>query len=449
MKKKNFKRQSSLAHLSGVKLWQRAKQIIPGGGQLLSKRSEIFLPGQWPAYYEHARGIDIWDLDGRRYRDFSIMGVGACILGYADPDVNKAVKRAIDRGSMSTLNSPEEVELAELLCELHPWADMVRYARTGGESMAIAVRIGRAFTGKDRVAICGYHGWSDWYLATNLARPDGLEGHLLSGLEPRGVPRSLSGTALPFTYNKIEELEALAARYSDIGVIVVEPLRHQEPENNFLAAAKSIAARIGAVLVFDEITIGWRMAFGGVHLVYGVKPDIAVFGKAMANGFAMGAIIGKKDVMQAAQQTFISSTFWTERLGPTAALATIKKLRRRRVPRHLKQIGTAIGDGWKRLAKKHDLKLSVLGPEPLVTFNLDYGADAQALRTLFTQEMLRRGFLAGASVYVCLAHTPALVRTYLRAVDEVFAILAAAVAGGDVLKRLAGPVAYRGFQRLN
>lgn len=432
---------------SGVRLWEHAKQIIPGGNQLLSKRPDRFLPDQWPTYYKRARGITIWDLDGRQYQDFCIMGVGACILGYADPTVNAAVKRAVNQGSMSTLNAPEEIELAELLCALHPWAGMVRYARTGGESMAIAVRIGRAFSGKDRVAICGYHGWSDWYLATNLARPDGLSGHLLSGLEPRGVPSVLSGTTLPFAYNKLAELEQLVAQYPDIGVIVVEPLRHQEPENNFLAEVKKIAERVGAVLIFDEITIGWRTIVGGVHLRYGVEPDIAVFGKAMANGFAMGAIIGRTEVMQAAQQTFISSTFWTERIGPVAALATVKKLRRLKAPQHIKKIGILIGDGWRHLAIKHDLKLKVLGPPALVTFEFEY-ENGKAVQTLFTQEMLSRGYLASASVYVSCAHTVPAVRRYLRAVDEVFGILKKAVAESSVLEQLRGPVAYSGFKRL-
>src|SRR3989344_5517635 len=192
----------------GQRLWKRAKTLIPGGNQLLSKRSEMFLPEQWPAYYSKAKGAYVWDLDERRYLDMSIMGIGACMLGYSDPDVNRAVIDAVRRSAMCTLNAPEEVELAELLCKIHPWAHMVRYARSGGESMAIAERIARAYTGKDIIAFCGYHGWHDWYLATNLARKDGLKEHLLAGLLPAGVPQGLRGTILPFHYNKIGELEA-------------------------------------------------------------------------------------------------------------------------------------------------------------------------------------------------------------------------------------------------
>ena len=255
------------------------------------------------------------------------MGIGSCMLGYADKDVNAAVIDAVNRGSMSTLNAPQEVELAELLLKLHPWADMVRYARTGGESMAIAARIVRAYTRRETIAFCGYHGWADWYLATNLGTKDALADHLLAGLEPKGVPKGLAGTMLPFHYNKIEELEAIVAKNPNLAAIFMEPMHGEYPRDGFLEKVREIATRAGAVLVFDEITIGFRLAIGGSHLVLGIEPDLAIFGKGMSNGYAMTAIIGKRDVMQAAQDTFISSTFWTEAIGPTA-LATIVKMQK-------------------------------------------------------------------------------------------------------------------------
>ncbi|MDD3036177.1 MAG: aminotransferase class III-fold pyridoxal phosphate-dependent enzyme [Candidatus Saccharimonadaceae bacterium] len=427
---------------------EKAKKIIPGGNQLLSKRAEMFLPEQWPAYYKKAKGIKVWDLNGKVYKDFTIMGVGACILGYADPDVNKAVKAAIDNGSMSTLNSPEEVAFAELLVKLHPWANMVRYARGGGEAMTVAARIARAHSGKDKIAFCGYHGWQDWYLAANLASDKNLDGHLLSGLEPRGVPRGLIGTVLPFHYNNISELEKIAANNKDIGAIIVETVRDHEPKDDFLKKVRRIADRINAVLIFDEVTVGWRLAVGGSHLKYGVNPDIAVFAKAMGNGFPIAAIIGKRSVMDDAQKTFISSTFWTERIGSVAALATIKKLRAKNVPAHLAKIGQRIGQGWEKLALRHGLKISVAGPFCLVAFAFDYGAESQAIRTLFTQEMLRRGYLASSSVYVSLAHTAKLVDDYLKAVDQVFGIIKKAIDENKVREYLEGPVAHAGFKRL-
>lgn len=414
----------------------------------MSKRSEMFSPGLWPAYYSKAKGIEVWDLDGNKYLDFSTMAVGTCILGYADPDVNKAVKKAVDGGSVSTLNPPEEVELAELLCKLHPWAEMARYARTGGEAMTVAVRIARAASGKDKVAFCGYHGWHDWYLAANLAKDENLDGHLLAGLEPRGVPRGLQGTALPFTYNHIEELEKIVSENKDVGVIVLEPLRHQEPQKNFLQKVRQIADPKKVVLIFDEISIGWRVNGRGVHMDYGVYPDIAVFGKTISNGYPMAAIIGRKNIMDAAQKTFISSSYWTERIGPVAALATLKKIRNKNVPAYLKKIGKMIGDGWLKLAGKHNLRIKIEGPAAVITFSFDYGDDNQLLRTIFTQEMLKQGFLAGSSVYVSLAHKETQVKKYLEEVDKVFALLKRGAENEALKTMLKGPVAHGGFQRL-
>ena len=322
---------------SGLLLWNKAKKIIPGGSQLLSKRSEMFLPNQWPSYYAKAKGVEVWDLDGNKYLD-TYASVGACILGYADPEVNQAVIKAINNGSNSTLNCPEEVELAELLCQLHPWAKMVRYARTGGESMAVAIRIARAYSGKDIVAFCGYHGWQDWYLSANLASNKNLDGHLIKGLKPKGLPRCLKGTALPFHYNNVKELEKIVKK-NKVGVIVMEPIRNDWPEKNFLKKIRALADKAKAVLIFDEITIGWRLNIGGSHLKLGVTPDMAVFAKGLSNGFPMAAIIGKEKIMQAAQTSFISSSYWTERIGPAAALASIKKMQKLNVPKHLDKIG--------------------------------------------------------------------------------------------------------------
>ena len=432
----------------GIQLWNKAKKIIPGGTQLLTKRSEMFLPNQWPSYYKKAKGVDVWDLDGNKYIDMSLMGVGSCILGYADSNVNKAVKKVINAGSMCTLNSPEEVELAELLCKLHPWADQVRYARTGGEAMAVAVRIALAYSGKEKIAFCGYHGWQDWYISSNLANDKNLDGHLLFGLEPRGVPRVLKNTTIPFHYNKIEELEDIVAQNKDIGVIVVEPLRFQEPEHNFLGRVRKIANKTRTVLIFDEITSGWRFNIGGVHLKYGVNPDIAVFAKGISNGFPMAAIIGKKKVMEAAQTTFISSTYWTERIGPAAALATINKMIDKKVPTHLEKMGRLIIKGLKQSANRNGLDITIIGLPALLHISFNYDKDSQAVRTLFTQEMLKRGILASAGIYVAHSFKKEHVRRYLEKVDEVFALLKKVIEKNKIYDLLKGPVAHEGFKRL-
>ena len=430
----------------GTSLWKKAKKLIPGGSQLLSKRSEMFLPDQWPSYYEKAKGVEIWDLDGNHFYDMTIMGVGACILGYADEDVNTAVKNVIEKGSMATLNSPKDVELAELLLNIHPWAEAVRYARTGGEIMAVAVRIGRAYSKKDKIAFCGYHGWHDWYLASNLADNANLDGHLLPGLAPNGVPRGLIKTAIPFEYNKIEKLEAII-KENDIGVIVIEPIRHQEPENNFLQRAREIADETGAVLIFDEITSGWRLTLGGSHLLYNVNPDMMVTAKGISNGYPMAAVIGKAEIMDAAQTSFISSTYWTEAIGPAAAIATIRKMEKYNVPFHLDKIGALIGKKWRELAKKHDLNFSILPPNALVTFTIDY-ENALAIKTLYTQEMLKRGYLAATSVYVSYAHTEEIVNEYMKNVDEVFELIKNAIDNNNINTLLEGPISHSGFQRL-
>ena len=434
--------------MKGQDLYLRAKRLIPGGTQLLSKRPEQFLPDNWPAYYAKASGVRVTDLDGTTYVDMSIMGVGACVLGYADPDVDAAVKAAIDAGVQCTLNSPDEVALADLLCELHPWASMVRYGRSGGEAMAMAVRIARAYTGRDTVAFSGYHGWTDWYLAANLGPEDALDGQLMPGLEPAGVPRGLAGSALPFHYNRIDQLKAIVAEHGpELAAIVMEPQRGDAPEPGYLEEVREIATKTGAVLVFDEITTGFRATAGGIHLLLGVEPDIAVLAKAMSNGYAMAAVIGREDVMQAAQSTFISSTAWTERIGPAAALATIEKYRRLDVGEHIMRIGRRMIDGWNAAAKRTGLALEASGLPSLCHFTLAYD-DSQALNTLFTQTMLERGYLGWHQFKPSLAHTSEDVDAYLAECGDVFAVLRQAAEAGDAMDRLSGPCSRPGFYRL-
>jgi glutamate-1-semialdehyde 2,1-aminomutase len=439
----------SIRPRTGQDLYLRAKRRIPGGTQLLSKRPEIYLPDNWPAYYSRARGCTVWDLDDRPYIDFTSCGIGCCLLGYADPTVNAAVIDRVTQGSMCTLNSPDEVYLADLLCELHPWAEKVRYARAGGEAMAIAVRLARASTGRAKIALCGYHGWADWYLAANLGATLALDGHLLPGLDPAGVPASLRGTALPFRYNQIAELEAIvAAEKRDLAAIVIEPMRHELPRDGFLAKVRQLANDSGAVLIFDEITSGWRTHHGGIHLQLGVDPDIAVFAKAISNGFPMAAIIGRGAVMEAAQLTFVSSTYWTEGIGPAAALATLKKIRDVELVSHVTKIGVLAQEGWQRLADAHALTVKVGGLPALCSLAFEHGDLSRALMTLFTQEMLARGFLANGSFYPTWAHTPEAVGRYLEAVTEVFGWLRERLEHGEVCTALRGPVAHAGFARL-
>lgn len=430
------------------KLYIKAKKIIPGGTQLLSKRPELHLPGLWPAYYSKAEGCQIWDLDGNKYTDMSYMGIGACILGYADKDVDSAVVKAVKNGNMSTLNVPEEVELAECLIKLHPWANMVRYARSGGEAMSIAVRIARAASRKDIVLFCGYHGWHDWYLSANLASDEALDGHLLPGLSPLGVPRKLKDTAFPFQYNDTRGFLKLINKYKDkIGVVVLEPIRNSYPEKEFIRTIKNVTRDLKITLVCDEVSAGFRLNLGGAHLLFNLLPDIAVFAKGFSNGFPMAAIIGNRKTMKVAEDTFISSTYWTDRIGPTAALATIKKMQKYKVPEHLNIIGEKIKSGWKSLASKHNLSIEVSGINPLGHFTF-YHDNPLLLKTLFTQLMLERGFLATNAFYASYAHKQEHVNRYLEAADETFKIIAMAISGGHPQKYLKGEICHAGFRRL-
>jgi glutamate-1-semialdehyde 2,1-aminomutase len=432
---------------TGQKLWKRAKRVIPGGNMLLSKRAEMFLPERWPAYFSKARGCRVWDLDSREYIDMSIMGIGTNTLGYGHPEVDDAVRRVIDTGNMATFNCPEEVYLAERLVELHPWADMVRLARTGGEANAIAIRIARAASGRDKVAFCGYHGWHDWYLAANLGDEQTLDGHLLPGLEPKGVPRSLRGSVLPFNYNNFAELEALVQKH-DIGVIKMEVSRNMGPQEGFLEDVRQLATDRDIVLIFDECTSGFRQAFGGLHKYYGIEPDMAVFGKTLGNGYAISAVIGRREIMEAAQSTFISSTFWTERIGPAAALKTLEVMERERSWERITEAGRDIDRRWQALARKHDLSIQISGLPALIGFSFPV-PDMLKYKTLITQEMLKKGYLATTSVYVCTEHTPEVVDAYFEELDPIFALIAECESGRSVDDLLEGPVCHSGFKRLN
>jgi glutamate-1-semialdehyde 2,1-aminomutase len=432
---------------AGQKLWKRAKQVIPGGNMLLSKRAEMFLPDQWPTYFSKAKGCKVWDLDGKQYIDMSIMGIGTNTLGYGNAEVDDAVRKVVDAGNMSTFNCPEEVYLAERLVELHPWADMVRFSRSGGEANAIAIRIARAATGKDKVAICGYHGWHDWYLSANLGDDKHLDGHLLPGLEPNGVPRDLRGTVLPFNYNNYAQLETLVNQH-DIGVIKMEVVRNKGPEDNFLHKVRKLATDRGIVLIFDECTSGFRETFGGLHKKYGVEPDMAMFGKALGNGYAITAIIGKHSVMEAAQTTFISSTFWTERIGPAAALKTLEVMEKTKSWEKITETGLAIRKGWEDLALKYDIKIEHWGLPALAGFTI-VSKNTLLYKTLITQEMLKKGYLASNTAYACIEHTSEILEGFFYELDPVFKLIKECEEDRDIKTLLRGPVCDSGFKRLN
>lgn len=453
----------------GAALYRKAKTLIPGGTALLSKRPENHLPDQWPCYYQQlGPGPYCQDLSGNRYME---LAYGTCYspLGFHDPDVNAAVIAAVHKGVMGTLNVPEDVELAELLIEMHPWArgGMARFCRGGGEANSIAIRIARAHTGRDTVAFCGYHGWGDFYLAANISTSgdqcDAIAGHQLTGLSPAGVPGGLGGSMLAFHYNQIQELQAhFQAHPRGIAAVIMEPCRAASPQPGFLEAVRELCTAHGTVLIFDEVSAGFRETLGGRHLLYGVEPDVATFAKALSSGYAMGAVLGRGPVMEAAQTSFISSSYWTERIGPSAAVATLKKMKRVDAVAHNVKMGKKVKAGWLAAAAAEALEVSVGGIDPWPALSIAFkgeGVDdpekGRLLSSLFVQEMLRRGFIAGTCFALTYAHKDEHIELYLEAVREVFRVLkewlTAFERTGDyhtLRARLEGPIQYGGFERL-
>lgn len=435
---------------TGQKLYNHAKSIIPGGTQLLSKRPEMFLPEYWPVYYQRAKGCEVWDLDNVHYYDMSYMGIGANTLGYANDEVDAAAIDAIKCGGMCTLNAPEEVALADKLLGLHSWAGGVRYAKAGGEAMSQAVRIARAYTKKDIVLFCGYHGWHDWYLSANLTDADALNDQHLAGLEPLGVPKGLVGTCRPFHYNNTKEFLELISRYgNDVGAVVMEPIRNEYPDSGFMSTIIEHCHKNNIVLIFDEITAGFRVCSGGSHLLLGYEPDMAVFAKGMTNGYPLAAIIGKNQIMQSAQDTFISSTFYTERIAFAAACKTIEIYERERVWEKQVQYGKLVKQGWKDCADKHKIAIKIGGIDPLAHFTF-MNVDNLVYKTFFIQEMLKKGYLSSNAFYASYAHSIEIIENYLNAVDEVFQSMQSIIENGkEIIDYLEGPVCHSGFERLN
>lgn len=428
----------------GQILYQQAKNIISGGNQFLSKRPEMFLPDLWPAYYQTAKGIEVTTLDGEKLLDFGYMAIGACSIGYSNEEINKAVIKSVERGTVSTLNSPNEVLLAKKLCSLHPWAQSVRYARTSGEACSMAIRIARAFTKKDKVAFCGYHGWHDWYLSANLNSQNSLDNHLISGLSTDGVPSVLKNTAFPFRYNNLDELLDIIKNH-DIGTIIMEPMRSEKPKNNFLENIRKLCDEKNIILIFDEVSSGFRVNNGGLHLTFNVIPDIAVFGKALGNGFPISAIIGKKFVMDMAQQTFMSSTNWSEDIGLSAGIAVIDFYLKYDVANYLNELGIYFRSKLQSIIDLLNMNITISGLNSMLTFTFNY-PKALVMRTIFTKLMLENGIIAKNSIYLSFSHNKKNIDYYLDKIQNVFHYLNK---NYDILENLIEtPLAHTGFARL-
>ena len=432
----------------GQKLWKRANTKILGGNSLLSKNPNLYLPNKWPTYFVKSKGCKVWDLNNKIYTDMSLMGVGTNILGYGHREVDNAVKKVIEKGNLSTLNCPEEVFLAEKLLNIHTWAKKVKFARTGGEANALAIRIARSASGKQNVAFCGYHGWHDWYLAANIKNKSNLNDHLLPGLDPLGVPSNLRNTSFGFQYNNIKQLKQLVDK-KKIGVIKMEVARSSMPNIKFLKQVRDLATKRKIILIFDECTTGFRQCFGGLHKLTNINPDMAILGKALGNGYAITAILGRESVMNSAKKSFMSSTFWSERIGPAAALKTLEIMEREKPWKRIAYLGNKLFLIWKKLATKHHLSIKISGLPSLARFDFT-SKNSQAYKTFVTQEMLKHNFLAANVVYLSISHNEKILKKYEKILDKIFYKIRQCEKGNlsisDILKF---PVSQTSFGRLN
>ncbi|MCE7980630.1 MAG: aminotransferase class III-fold pyridoxal phosphate-dependent enzyme [Caldilinea sp. CFX5] len=431
-------------------LYKRAGELIPGWTQLISRRADQFARGVSPIYAQRAKGSRFIDVDENEYIDW-VNAVGAIILGHADDVVDGAVKEQIDRGSLYTLNSPLEVELAEELCNTLPSAEMVRYTKGGGEACAVAARIARGATGRDKILFCGYHGWHDWYQAANFGVDPESGEYPFAGIEPIGVPKALAGTVIPFSYGNPAMLEALLNEHAgEVAAIMMEPARSELPAPGYLEGVKALAHQHEAILIFDEVSCGWRQAIGGIQSVVGVTPDMTVVAKAMSNGYPMGAVVGARAVMEPAARMFISSSYWSDNIGLVAALTTIRELKRRDSETQLRIIGEKLRTAINGAIAEAGLpgKCAGLSANPYVALDLPAGVDSRKVSTLFIQEMARRGVHTYMSFKATLAHSDNDIAQTGAAATAAFKVIKQGLDQGNLDSLLVADVKKEPFRRL-
>ena len=426
---------------SGIKLYNYAKTIIPGGVTLFSKRSELHLPKKWPAYFTKADKINVWDLKGNKYLDM-FFAVGTSILGYNNYNINKSVVKNINKSNLTTLNCPEEVLLAKQIIQHHPWSSMAKFTRSGGEANALAIRIARSNTKKKNVAFCGYHGWHDWYLSSNLGSKKNLDQHLMPGLNYEGIHQNLKDTSFPFPYNNFEYLLKLIKK-KNIGIIKMEVMRNMDPQDSYLQKIRKLCDKKKIILIFDECTSGYRENMGGIHLKYKIDPDMAIFGKSLGSGYAINAVIGKRHIMKKTENTFISSTFWGERIGYTAALSSIKEFKRLNVFKKIENNAKLIKSIWLDLSKKYNVPIKVTGRNCILSF--EFLKNHPQRKTYLTQEMLKNKILATNMIYVTMLHNKKNINKYIKILDTVFLN----ISKKNIKKILKSKICFKPINRIN
>ncbi len=400
------------------KLWKKSKSIILRGNSLFSKNPENYSK-DWPAYFDKAKDCTIWSLDNKKYIDFSYMGIGTNILGYSNSKIDNHVKKIISKGTMSTLNCVEEVSLSQKLIRMHKWSSMCKFTRTGAEASAVAIRIGRIFSKKNKIAICGYHGWHDWYLSVNLNGKKKLDTHLFKNLNIEGVDKNLKNSSVAFKYNDLDSFKKIVKENKDIGVVIMEVERFEEVKKDFLKFIRDYTKKKKITLIFDECTSGFRQTFGGLHLKYKINPDICILGKALGNGYPINAVIGNKQVMQKAKNSFISSTFWSDRIGPSAALKTLEIMEKERSWLKLIKLGKFFKKKFKLILSKYNIDGNIIGNGSLLQIKLNKVSDTD-LKKYLSSEMLKNNILASNVIYLSIAHTEKLLEKYFVYLDKVF-----------------------------
>ena len=433
-----------------MELYRHALERIPGGTQLVSRRPSRYAHGVSPVYAVRGKGARFWDVDGHEYIDWA-SGIGAILLGYCDPVVDDAVRQQIGQGINFSINHPLELELADELCRRVPCAEMVRYTKSGGEACAVAVRIARGATGRDIVLFCGYHGWHDWYLAANLEQAAHLDAHLFSGIEPIGVPKALAGTAVPFPYGDAAALgELLDSHKGQVAAVIMEPLRSRQPPEGYLPEVARLCRERGVVLIFDEVSTGFRYHRRAAQSYVGVTPDIAVFAKSISNGYPLGVVAGRRDVMQAADRMFVSSTYWSDAIGLRAALTTLSELDRRNVPARLWSFGSRLQDAVNAVARETGLAVGCEGLNiaPQLAFEHPDPQTRTRLATLYIQEMAKRGCHGYAAFSLNAAQGEAELNQTLAAVRDTFSLIQRGLEKGTLDSLLECDLRSEPFQRL-
>ena len=428
----------------GQKLYKKYIKKIPGGTQLLSKKPEIYLPNLWPSYFKKAKGCEIISIGGKKYLDCTNNSVGMCTLGYANKFVDNRVSKVIKNGNISTLNSIEELKITDKLLKLHPWFESVRFSKSGGEAISIAIRIARAYSKKEKVMFCGYHGWHDWYISANIYKKN-LDNHLLPMIPASGVPKSLLNTSIPFEYNNFDDFKKKFLKNKNkLAAVIMEPTRSFMPKKGYLEKIRNLCKKNKVVFIFDEITSGWRECLGGIHKKFKVYPDIAVFSKAISNGYPLSCIIGKYDVMKHSMGSFISSANWTERIGFAAGLATIDYMKKFISQKKIIFKGKKIKKKWREISQKNSVQIQITGLDALPTFSFKDLNNDIAL-TFFSQEMLKKSILASSQFFPTIAHKDKHLKKYFYNFDQIMQKINKLKTNEKIKKELKGNIKYYKF----